>query len=100
MKMLMHVVIPEEPFNALVRAGTAGKTLQKILETIKPQAAYFTEEDGHRGAILVVDLKDASGIPALAEPFYLSFKAMCKFRVFMTPEDLARANLDQVAKGW
>ncbi|HEX4123608.1 MAG TPA: hypothetical protein VHY37_02715 [Tepidisphaeraceae bacterium] len=100
MRMLMNVAIPNEPFNTMVRKGTAGMTLKKILEAIKPQAAYFTEQAGQRGAVLVIDMKDASEIPAFAEPWYLSFNATCEFRIAMTPEDLGRSGLDAVAKAW
>jgi hypothetical protein len=98
--MIMNVSIPCEPFNTLARKGSAGKTIQKILEAIKPEAAYFSEQNGHRGAVLIVDMKDASAIPALAEPWFLSFNADCNFRIAMTPEDLARSGLDQIAKSW
>jgi hypothetical protein len=100
MRMLVYVTIPHEPFNMAVREGTAGKKLQKVLDAIKPQAAYFTEQDGHRGAVLVIDLKDASAIPSIAEPWYLSFNAKCEFRIAMTPEDLGRSGLDEIAKLW
>jgi hypothetical protein len=98
MLMLVDIVIPEEPFNSLVRKGTAGETIQKILASIKPEAVYFTEQDGHRGAILVVNMNDASAIPSIAEPFYLSFNAQCRFRIAMTPDDLAKSGLDKIAK--
>ena len=100
MRMIMNVSIPNEPFNTAARQGTAGKTMQKILEAIKPQAAYFTEQNGHRGAVLIIDMKDPSAIPAFAEPWYLSFNADCNFRIAMTPEDLARSGLDQISKSW
>ena len=100
MRMIMNVSIPCEPFNTLVRKGSAGKTIQKILEAIKPEAAYFTEQNGHRGAVLIVDMKDPSAIPSLAEPWFLSFNADCNFRIAMTPEDLARSGLDRIAKSW
>jgi hypothetical protein len=63
-----------------------------------PAAAYFTERDGHRGAILVVDVPDASSIPALAEPFYVTLNANVKFRICMTPEDLGTAGLEEIGK--
>ncbi len=100
MRMLLDVTLPPEPFNTLVRQGAAGKTLQKCLEATKPQAVYFTDHDGHRGAILVVEVKDSSAIPGLAEPWFLSFNAQCKLRIAMTPEDLARSGLDQIGKAW
>ena len=49
MRMLMEVKLPLEPFNTAVRNGTAGWIAGKILEAVKPEAAYFTERDGCRG---------------------------------------------------
>jgi hypothetical protein len=100
MLMLMNVEIPNEPFNSMARKGTAGSTIQKILAAIKPKSVYFTEQDGHRGAVLVIDMKEASEIPAFAEPWYLSFDAKIEFRIAMTPEDLGRSGLDAIAKAW
>ena len=100
MRMLLNVSIPHEPFNAAVRDGSAGPTLQRILQEIKPEAAYFTEQDGRRGAVLIVDVQDASQIPSLAEPWFLNFQADCEFRIVMSPEDLARAGLDELGKRW
>jgi hypothetical protein len=98
--MILEVELPIEPFNKLVRDGTAGQKVQKILEAIKPEAAYFSEQDGQRGAILIINMTDASQIPAFAEPWFLTFNARCKFRIAMTPEDLAKSGLDKIAKSW
>lgn len=100
MKMLLTVEIPHEPFNSLVRNGKAGEVIGDILETIKPEAAYFTEQDGKRGGIFVIDLQNPSDIPAFAEPFFLNFQADCKFRVLMSPEDLQKAGLEDIGKTW
>ncbi|WP_179401401.1 panthothenate synthetase [Burkholderia guangdongensis] len=100
MKMLLTVEIPHEPFNSLVRDGKAGAIIGRILETIKPEAVYFTEHDGMRGGIFLVDIQDSSEIPAFAEPFYLNFQANCKFRLVMSPEDLQKAGLDELGRKW
>ena len=100
MKMLLNISIPHAPFNAAVRDGTAGPKLNRILEAIKPEAAYFTEQNSGRGAILIVDLPDASKIPALAEPWLLTFQADVQFRVVMTPDDLRKAGLENLGKQW
>jgi hypothetical protein len=96
--MLMYVDFPVEPFNTLTRDGTVGSKIRQALEDIKPEAAYFSERDGLRGGILVVDVPEPSRIPALAEPFFLVFNASVKFRVAMTPEDLERAGLEELGK--
>ena len=100
MRMLMHVEFPLEPFNTAVRDGSAGKKIQSILEAVKPEAAYFTEYNGRRGGTLVVNLNSASDVPALSEPFFLTFNAEVKFRIAMTPEDLAKTSLDTIGKKW
>ncbi|MGD0962944.1 MAG: panthothenate synthetase [Candidatus Acidiferrales bacterium] len=100
MRMILHVKFPNEPFNTFVREGSAGKKIQKILEEIKPEATYFTETDGHRGAMMIVEVADSSKIPGLAEPFFLLFHATCEFHIAMTPEDLGKSGIDTFGKKW
>jgi hypothetical protein len=100
MKMLLSVEIPHEPFNSLARSGKTGEIIGRILESIKPEMAYFTEQDGTRGGIFVVDVKASSDVPAICEPFFLHFKANCKLRIAMSPEDLQKAGLEELGKKW
>jgi hypothetical protein len=100
MRILLNVKIPHEQFNAAVKDGTVGSKLDRILEAMKPEAVYFTEQEGRRSAMIIVDLPDASKVPALAEPWFLTFKADVELRVVMTPADLKRASLDEVGKKW
>lgn len=100
MRMMMNVTIPHEPFNTLVREKKAGPVIQRILQELKPEAAYFTEQNGHRAAILIVNVTDPSAVPSLAEPFFLNFNADCRFRIVMSPEDLGKAGLDELGKKW
>jgi hypothetical protein len=100
MRILLTVTIPHEPFNTLVRAKKAGPIIKRILEELKPEAVYFTEENGTRGAVLVIDVAEPSRIPSFAEPFFLNFHADCRFRLVMSPEDLERANLDDLGEKW
>jgi hypothetical protein len=98
MRMLLNVKFPHDEFNKAVRDGTVGQKINRILEDIKPEAVYFTEQKGQRGAILVINLVDPSQIPAFAEPWFLTFKADVEFRVAMTPEDLQKAGLEDLGK--
>jgi len=98
--MLMHVKMPHEPFNTAVRNGSAGKTIERILADTKPEAVYFTEYDGRRGAIIIVNVADASKVPALGEPWFLSFNADVTFHIVMSPDELGRAGLDALGKKW
>ena len=100
MNMLMKVRLPHEPFNSLVRKGTAGKIMKTILKALKPEATYFTEESGVRTALLIVNISDPSAVPSLSEPWFLNFNADCEFRIVMTPADLERAGLEKIGKKW
>lgn len=100
MRILVHVKIPHEPFNTAVRNGSAGKTIQRILDDIKPESVNFTEYNGRRGAVMIVDVADASKIPSISEPWFLLFNADVEFHIIMSPEDLGRAGLDALGKKW
>lgn len=100
MRILLNVKIPHQQFNAAVKDGTAGSKLNRILEASKPEAVYFTEQNGHRAVLLIVDLPAPSNVPALAEPWFLTFQADVEFRVVMTPDDLKKAGLDELGKKW
>ena len=58
----------------------------RFADVAQPKAVYFTEQNGQRGAVLIVDLPDPSKIPALAEPWFLTFQADVEFRVVMSPD--------------
>ena len=92
MRMLLRVSIPVEEGNAAVKAGTLGSTIERILADLKPEAVYFFADDnGNRSGSIVFDLKDSSGIPAVAEPWFLAFNAKVSFRPVMNLQDLAAA---------
>jgi hypothetical protein len=98
--MLLHARLPHEPFNTAVKNGTVGAKMKRILDDLKPEAVYFTEYQGRRGAIMIVNVEDPSKVPAFSEPWFLLFNADCEFHIVMTPADLAKAGLDTLGKKW
>lgn len=100
MRILLQITFPNEPFNTYAREGIAGQKIGRVVEATKPESIYFTEHDGQRGAVAVYRVDKDAQIPALAEPWFLSFNASCKFRVAMTPDDLGSAGLDGLGKKW
>jgi hypothetical protein len=98
--MLLHARLPHEPFNTAVKNGTVGEKMKRILDDLKPEAVYFTEYQGRRGAIMIVNVEDPSRVPAFSEPWFLLFNADCEFHIVMTPADLAKAGLDTLGKKW
>jgi hypothetical protein len=76
--------------------------MNDLLAEIKAEAAYFTTIDGQRGGYMVININDASEIPAIAEPFFLWLGADVEFFPVMRPEDLAKAGpaIGAVVQKW
>ena len=91
MRCLMKVAIPVETGNAAISDGSLGKTIESILADLKPEAAYFAGDNGKRTGFIFFDLKDASQIPAVAEPWFLAFDAHVELHPAMNLEDLKNA---------
>ena len=85
----------------MIKEGRIGETMSSILEELQPEAAYFTDVEGTRGGFLVVNMEDASQMPAMTEPLLLGVGATVHMQPVMTPEDLRGAAgeaLDQMAQ--
>jgi hypothetical protein len=91
MRMLLKVNIPVESGNAAAKSGKLGATIQSILDDLKPEAVYFSDDKGQRMGYLFLDLEDASQIPSICEPWMLAFNAAIELHPVMVPADLAKA---------
>jgi hypothetical protein len=91
MRFLLKVSIPTESGNERVLDGSLSKTIESILNELKPEAAYFAEEQGARTGFIFCNLKDESEIPAVAEPFFLALGARVELHPAMTLADLKKA---------
>ena len=100
MRFLVKVNIPVEAGNRAAKAGKLGTTIQSILADLKPEAVYFTDDNGQRTAFLFLEMHDASLIPAIAEPWFLAFNASIEIHPVMVPDDLAKAGgaIEQAVK--
>ena len=91
MRCLLKVSIPVETGNATISDGSLPKTIESILGDLKPEATYFTDDNGKRTGFIFFDLKDPSQIPAVAEPWFLAFNAHIELHPVMNLEDLKKA---------
>jgi hypothetical protein len=91
MRFMITCRIPMEKGDELAKAGRLDSTIQSIMEGLKPEAAYFSDIEGGRVGYIVVNMDDASQIPAVAEPLFLGLGAAIQVHRVMTPEELGRA---------
>ena len=100
MRILVIAQLDTQVFNAAVKDGSVGAKMHRILDSLKPESVYFVEIDGKRTAVMVVDLANASQIPSVAEPWFLTFNAKLTMHPAMTPADLGAAGLEEIGKTW
>ena len=86
--MLRKAVMDTETANQDSQAGTMVENTTRLLEALKPEAAYFVVEDGQRSCLIIFDMQDPSQIPAICEPLFLGAKARVTLAPCMTLEDL------------
>jgi hypothetical protein len=97
MRHVLVIKLDTARANDAARAGRLGQTIGAILDEQKPEAVYFTEIDGVRTGIMVIDIPTASDIPRIAEPWFLAFDAKVGFHPTMVPADLEKAGPDIAA---
>lgn len=90
MRMMLRVTVPIEEGNKAIKDGSLGKVIEHALSDLKPEAAYFTAESGHRTAYLFVEMKDSSDMPYIAERFFFAFNAAVDFIPVMNVEELRK----------
>lgn len=100
MRMLYKISFPPEQFNALAREGVVGQKIMRIVEETKPESIYFTGNKYGRGAVAVYDIKNNADLPAVAEPWFLTFNAEIEYGPAITPQELGKAGLDEITKKW
>ena len=67
---------------------------------LKPEAAYFLDDHGKRTGLVFFEMRDATQIPIVAEPWFVAFNAHVELHPVMTGDDLAKASsgIEQAAK--
>jgi len=79
-----------------IQDGSLGQTLERVMDQLKPEAAYFTAMDGMRTGPIFFDMKEPSQIPSIAEPLFSTLNAKIEILPVMTPDDV-RTGLEQAA---
>ena len=90
MRMMLKFTIPIEKGNQAFKDGSLGRTLESMMNKLKPEAAYFAPSDGKRGGMMFFDLAEPSQIIEVAEPLFSNLNAAIELVPVMNGDDLRK----------
>lgn len=90
MRMMLKITLPTEVANGAMKDGSFSRIMEATMNRLKPEAAYFVADKGCRCAMLFFDMRDASDIPAIAEPLFAGLRAQLEFVPAMNADDLKK----------
>ena len=96
MRMMLKFTLPVEKGNRAFQDGSLGKTLELVMNKLKPEAAYFAPLDGKRAGMIFFDLAEPSQIVEVVEPLFMNLDAEAELVPVMSGDDL-RKGLGKVA---
>jgi len=88
--MMLKFTIPIEKGNQAFKDGSLGRTLESMMNKLKPEAAYFAPSDGKRGGMMFFDLAEPSQIIEVAEPLFSNLNAAIELVPVMNGDDLRK----------
>ena len=91
MRVLVRAMIPTVAGNKMVKDLNFLKNLEEYLQKFNCEAAYFTEVNGSRTMVLILDLPSTEMIPAIVEPLFQGFDANVEIHPAMNLDDLKKA---------
>ena len=90
MRMMLKAQMDTAVATKAMQEGRMPTVMQSIMEKLKPEAAYFGPDNGHRTAFIIFQMDDPSQLPAISEPFFAEFNARVEVFPVMDRDDLER----------
>ena len=89
MRMMVTVDLDTEKGNELLRNGTIGEVMQRIMGELQPEAAYFHARNGGRAITMFVDAADDPSLVPILQPFWMELGGSVCAIPCMSAGDLA-----------
>ncbi|MFK4221977.1 hypothetical protein [Streptomyces sp. NPDC019890] len=90
MRVMLRAILDTPAANEAIKNGTITQLLDKAIEQLKPEAAYFNPSHGCRSCTLVFDMQDSSQLPLITESLFMELGAEIEIQPAMNREDLRK----------
>jgi hypothetical protein len=91
MRVLVRAIIPVTTGNKMVKDPNFLRNIEDYIKKFNCEASYFTEVNGNRTMVFVLDLPSPDTIPAIAEPVFQGYDANVEIHPAMNLDDLKKA---------
>ncbi|MGR4878925.1 DUF3303 family protein [Streptomyces sp. LARHCF249] len=91
MRVMLRAHFDTAATNEAIATGALPRAMKKLMDTVKPEAAYFGLHEGVRSCWIVFDLQDSAMMPSLTWDLFHEFNAEIEVGPVMRPEELAKA---------
>jgi hypothetical protein len=91
MRVLVRAIIPTVAGNKMVKDPNFLKNLEDYIQKFNCEATYFTDVNGNRTMVFVLDLPSPDMIPDIIEPLFQGFDANVEIHPAMNLDDLKKA---------
>ncbi|MET9959011.1 hypothetical protein ABZ128_07950 [Streptomyces sp. NPDC006326] len=90
MKVMLRAHMDTAASNDGISTGALPQAMKRLLDAVKPEAAYFGLHEGVRSCWVVFDLQDSSQMPSLTWELFQQFNAEVEVAPVMNAEELAK----------
>jgi hypothetical protein len=91
MRVIVRAIIPVASGNKMVKDPNFLRNIEDYIKKFNCEASYFTEVNGNRTMVFVLDLPSPDIIPAIAEPLFQGYDATVEIHPAMNLDDLKKA---------
>ncbi|MEU6760390.1 hypothetical protein [Streptomyces sp. NPDC046685] len=91
MRVMLRAHFDTAASNEGIATGALTQAMKKLMDRVKPEAAYFGLHEGVRSCWIVFDLQDSAMMPSLTWDLLHQFNAEVEVGPVMRPEELVEA---------
>jgi hypothetical protein len=90
MRLMLKFTIPVGKGNEAAADGTIGQAIERLVDAVNAEAAYFTLINGKRGGLIFFEESDPARLPAINEPVFATLDASIEIVPVLTLDDIKR----------
>ncbi|MEU3723549.1 hypothetical protein [Streptomyces sp. NPDC031705] len=91
MRVMLRAHMDTAATNEGISTGGLPQAMKKLMDRVKPEAAYFGLHEGVRSCWMVFDLQDSADMPSLTWDLFHEFNAEIEVAPVMTAAELAKS---------